>query len=81
MGELYPEPEFNPVILTVALYGTSVVKILTNASSASFGFFVGGNLSEYLNVVSGLKTFPAVLAGGKPSAPTTDNCAFQILLR
>lgn len=66
-------------LLTKNIY--TINTILTNASSASFGFFVGGNLSEYLNVVSGLKTFPAVLAGGKPSAPTTDNCAFQILLR
>lgn len=67
--------------MTVALYGTFVVKILTNASSASFGSFVGGNLSEYLIVVSGLNTLPAVFAAGKPSAPTTDNYAFHILFK
>jgi len=28
---------------------------------------------DNFNVVSGRKTFPAVLAGGSPSAPTTAN--------
>lgn len=55
--------------------------ILTNETSASFGSLVGGNLNEYFNVVSGLSTFPAVLALGKPSAPTTESYAFQILFK
>jgi hypothetical protein len=37
-----------------------------NASSASYGFLVGGNLTENFNVVSGRNTLPALLAYGKP---------------
>jgi hypothetical protein len=43
---------------------------LMNASSASFGSLVGGSLIEIFNLVSGLKTFPAISAFGRPSAPT-----------
>lgn len=43
--------------------------ILINDSSASFGSFVGGSLTDNFKVVSGLNTLPAVYAGGSPSAP------------
>ena len=55
--------------------------IFTNAFSASLGSLVGGNLSDNFSVVSGLKTLPAVIAGGKPSPPVTDNCAFHTLFK
>jgi hypothetical protein len=42
-------------------------------SSAFLGQSVGGNLRDSFSVVLGLKTFPAVVATGKPSAPTTES--------
>lgn len=56
-----------------------MVKIFLIESKACCAFNVGGNLIESFNAVSGLKTLPAPLMAGRPSAPVIYNYDIQFL--
>ena len=67
--------------LTSAPYGGFDSIIYLSLASAYYASSVGGSLNDIFMVVSGLKTLPAKLAGGRPSAPTTVSQALHVLFK
>lgn len=81
VGAFQPEAAMTSSMVTLALYGTLVVKSLITAFLASSAFLVGGNLKESLKVLLLLSTLPADFTSGKSEAPVMHNVGLHPLLR
>lgn len=76
-----PLPPCAVKIVTLALYGTLVVKSLTRVSLALCEQKSGESLNEALTVVLALTTLPAYVILGSPPAPVIDKLGLQTLSR